>query len=512
MDTKERKKLERLKKKLKAQKKKEASAPKPASTAPSVPAKPAPNSLKRPAPEHPTAPATKKQDTTTKAFPVPSPYSGPEKFLTPSHPQFNEILKRSYVGFVHEPGTTLPRDFHEGMRSAFEKLRDNEYFQYDVVMAGGKHLSRTFVRRTLVGDYGITYKYLGLRIFAHVWDKPHCAPVFKSLYQLNQRMIERTKRSMKPTPPLCDYNLTLINYMEPDNPMLGLKADPTYDMGKVSVSWHADSSLQDYSSIGVYHSLLGNKKKKAPCDWRIAMRLSPEVPGAATTPPLVLPTDGGDVYYLNGDFNHFHQHMVLAGTAVRVSSTHRVAVTDEDTLQYIQGRVARALKSSANGNSPFRDGEVDAVREEQATLTVVEMDWIRQYWIQGVKHDELHTDWQGPMRKLEASWLVLEERTKTLVDALLKTQDIEHLKVLKAVLEGLRARQAGRDQFVHRMRDKVFKRIHADFQPTERPTWKSGILPKDLTDVIAKLNAHKEELEKEKKKQWKANHKKQQKK
>ncbi|CAK4256364.1 unnamed protein product [Aphanomyces euteiches] len=140
------------------------------------------------------------------------------------------------------------------------------------------------------------------------------------------------------------------------------------------------------------------------------------------------------------------------------------------------------------------------------------MDWIRQYWIQGVKHDELHTDWHGPMRKLEASWLVLEERTKTLVDALLKTQDIEHLKVLKAVLEGLRARQAGRDQFVHRMRDKVFKRIHADFQPTERPTWKSGILPKDLTDVIAKLNAHKEELEKEKKKQWKANHKKQQKK
>ncbi|KAF0719040.1 Aste57867_1324 [Aphanomyces stellatus] len=510
MDAKERKKLERQKKKIKAQQKKKAAPPPPKPTPPPSKGKAAPpaSGVKRPAAdaEHLSAPPAKKKDVAPKAMPLPSPYTGSEKYLTPAHPMFDEILARSFVGFVHENAAKLPKDLHAGMRLAFEKLRDKGYFQYDVVMAGGKHLSRTFVRRTLVGDFGITYKYLGLRIFAHAWNRPSSAPVFQSLYDLNQQMIARTKRSMVPAPPLCEYNLTLINYMEPDNPLLGLKDDPTYGMGKVSVSWHADSSLQDYSSIGVYHTLLPTKQKqpKTRCDWRIALRLSPEVPGADQTPPLVLPTDDGDAYYLNGDFNHFHQHMVLSGTAVRVSSTHRVAVTDEDTLQYIQARVKTAVVSSES-KTPFRLDEAEHVRVEQATITTVEMDWIRQYWIQGAKHDELHVDWQAPMQKLEGQWRLLEGRTKTLVDALLETHDTAHLKVLKAVLEGLRARQAGRDQFVHRMRDKVFKRIHADFQPMERPTWDETrrLLPKDLTDTIATLNTHKQALEKEKKKQWK---------
>jgi hypothetical protein len=40
----------------------------------------------------------------------------------------------------------------------------------------GTKLAPTFVRRTLVGENGITYKYLGLRMFAHPWA-PHVAHV-----------------------------------------------------------------------------------------------------------------------------------------------------------------------------------------------------------------------------------------------------------------------------------------------------------------------------------------------
>ncbi|RHY56488.1 hypothetical protein DYB30_005538 [Aphanomyces astaci] len=509
MDPKERKKLERQKKKAKALERKNAKKPNVASLKPvSQPT----TSHKRPSePSGSSAapPAKKQQIEKAKPLPVPSNYTGPEKFLTPSHPDFHDILTRSYVGFVHEPAAAQPREFHAGMRAAFEHLRDKGYFQYDVVMAGGKHLSRTFVRRTLVGNFGITYKYLGLRIFAHAWDIPSSAAVFRNLYALNQAIVARTKASASPAPPSCEYNLTLINYMEPDNPVLGLKDDPTYDMGKVSVSWHADSSLEDFSSIGVYHTLLPTKKgKKGPCDWRIAMRLSPDVPGAKTTPPLVVPTGDGDVYYLNGDFNHHHQHMVLSGTAVRVSSTHRVAVTAEDTLQYIQAKVTAALKSSAKDpQDKCRRGHADDVRHEQTTVTTLEMDWLRQYWIQGDKHNDLHVDWQQPMLALEASWRKLEARTKTLADALVQSHDVDDLKVLKAVLEGLRNRQVGRDQFIHRMKDKVFKRIAADFQPMERPVWTDWddvhLLPKDLTATIAALHAHKLVLESEKKRQWK---------
>ena len=156
--------------------------------------------------------------------------------------------------------------------------------------------------------------------------------------------------------------------MEPKHfTKLGLKDDPTYGMGKVSVSWHADSSLQvalprshphlpipipapipspspspsplpshlhphphprvsqDFSTIGVYHVIEGGhnhlqshrhhqRQSNDGCDWRIALRLSPELQRSSAklseVPPVVLPTDDGDAYYLFGDFNHDKQHAV----------------------------------------------------------------------------------------------------------------------------------------------------------------------------------------------------------
>lgn len=48
----------------------------------------------------------------------------------------------------------------------------------------------------------------------------------------------------------CAFNLTLINRMECSSAKRDLKPEPMFAMGKCSVSWHADSCLEDFSTIG----------------------------------------------------------------------------------------------------------------------------------------------------------------------------------------------------------------------------------------------------------------------
>ena len=273
-----------------------------------------------------------------------------KKFSTPTTDgsAYHQLLREHHAGFVVVPaGKVRPPDFHHAAKAALEKLRDAGYYQYDMVMAGGKNLSRTFVQRCLVGDPGITYKYLGLRLFAHAWSGPDVSSHFRDIYRMNQEKIRMTKEQVKQQPASnrsrgsCEYNLTLINYMEPACDAV-LKEEEFYGMGKASVSWHADSSLQDHSSIGVYHTL--PTQKACIWDWKIALRQNPDTPDVVQ--PVVVPTKSGDVYFLLGQFNHTHQHMVLAGsTTRRISSTHRVAVTDTDTYEYIRDRCSTALKS-----------------------------------------------------------------------------------------------------------------------------------------------------------------------
>jgi hypothetical protein len=156
--------------------------------------------------------------------------SSGKKFLTSQDgAEFEKLLKAKYQGFVHIPASQLtPHDFHQSSKAALERLRDANYYQYDVIMAGGKHSSRTFVKRTLVGDPGITYKYLGLRLFAHAWSGPRVPPALKDIGDMNQRMIEMTQQQGGKS---SDYNLTLINYMEPSShTKIGFKDEPQYGM------------------------------------------------------------------------------------------------------------------------------------------------------------------------------------------------------------------------------------------------------------------------------------------
>jgi hypothetical protein len=61
-------------------------------------------------------------------------------------------------------------------------------------------LAPTYVRRTLAGENGITYKYLGLRMFSHPWQ-PH-APHARSFPARDQSREDRVVASGALPPPL----------------------------------------------------------------------------------------------------------------------------------------------------------------------------------------------------------------------------------------------------------------------------------------------------------------------
>jgi alpha-ketoglutarate-dependent dioxygenase FTO len=59
-----------------------------------------------------------------------------------------------------------------------------------------------------------------------------------------------------------------------------------------------------------------------------------------------------------------------------------------------------------------------SVRVEQLALNEVEFEWIRQFFVQGAVHYELHTWWHEPIKVLLSFWLQLELRTKIVLQAL----------------------------------------------------------------------------------------------
>ncbi|KAG7347203.1 FTO catalytic domain containing protein [Nitzschia inconspicua] len=443
------------------------------------------------------------------------PVLSSRSFLTSNDNGFANYVKDHYPGFVHLPvvqyeQTLQQRDFHAYARQALERLRDASYYQYDIVMAGGKHSSRTFVKRTLVGEPGITYKYLGVRLFAHAWSGPLASPAMKAIGEVNRRMIEITKRM--PNPGLYNYNLTLINFMEPtSHTSIGFKEEANYGMGKVSVSWHADSSLESGSSIGVYHCF--PTQRAARWDWRIALRPSPDSNKPSNIAPVVVNTKDGDLYFLLGDFNENYQHCVLAGSqANRISSTHRVAVTAEDTYDYILKRVKIARKRfrlQLEGNEDEKTFKspspttLDAkiIRYCQRVLTELEMEWIAQYWLQGAEHDKMHVWWQRPMKTLEAYFSALEEYTYKLCQLCVNidTSDMAPVDVLKVLLAEFKSRQSLRRHWDERRGDKIYqRRISAEYRPVARPLFLSKEqqdgtklderLPKDLSSTIHQLS------------------------
>ncbi|CAM9201039.1 unnamed protein product [Ectocarpus sp. 4 AP-2014] len=495
-----------------------------------------------------------------------SGFRGPsDRFVEEAHPQFQEIVSTCYAGFHVEAPEALDAKVHEEARQAFDSLEEGGVFRADVTQPFGlgTKCAVTYVTRTLVGDPGTTYKYLGLRMFSHPWtttakeadpDGGHGSGVPSALRRvglLNDKLKERSLRLLRARGGgkgkarrergegdefgSCEFNVALINRMEPSDDRPDLKLEPTFGQDRCSVSWHADSCLENYSSIAVYHVTDpetknenanadgGDANPAVPANWRIALRVEPDAEGpsggklklAATVnessrvdraPAVAVALPSRSAYFLLDDFNHHHQHAVLAGQSHRWSSTHRVAKKQGHSFDYISGRCRTVLG----------DGHRRTLKQwktEQLTLAELEFEWIRQFYVQGRAHHALHSWWHGPLQVLLRFWSLLEAKTAVVVNTLQgaaewrfdhhqqqqsgvgvveaagagaddkrekkarqkrvrQRQAVESLGgrvAYSAIAEALGDRAEKRRQWAEREKDKVFERLPADSRPMSCP-------------------------------------------
>ena len=426
-------------------------------------------------------------------------------------------------------------------------------FLFDVVQPGKKRLTRTSVTRTLVGEPGSTYKYLGLRLFSHPWvdvDKDgnsisnssatemtggvtlrklgypkNTASALILMGVINSDLIERSNSMLKTNVapkvrPIglvgsAQFNLTLVNKMETTKE---LKRETEYGMGKVSVGWHRDSGLKDFSSIAVYQSLkevdpCSKKNDSSSSSWGVALRAMDGGAGGPipNMPPLLIPLPSGSLYYMLDDFNHNHEHAVIAGSggSIRYSSTHRVAREGQGTWQYIRDKVKRfpstAVMFGENHHSmnsstttalkTQRERLVIHVRALQNLMNEIEFEWLRQWFVQGRKHASLHPYWQHPIQVLCDSFCELERATSQILDALsnvgtmklLITEDLYDV-LIEALLERMKLRAFWREKY----RDPIFNDIPNDEQPfpcpcLDRVNCDKGQVREDLEVLVTNL-------------------------
>ena len=461
----------------------------------------------------------KRKRGTAESTPLPPEWAGATKksFLIPADgADFTSCLQQCYRGFHWEKPESLPSSLHTSFEKTFDAL--NELFLYDAVQPGGKRVSQTFVKRTLIGKPGSTYRYLGLRLFSHPWcpvDKEgdakldtdnndddngnsdgaiaslvalgyglKCASALIEMGTLNAELVKRTQlllqEQVSPHVPdglvgPSDYTLTLVNRMEPTNDKKDLKKETTYGMGKTSVSWHKDSGLMDFSSIAVYHTLTKisddyREDEDRPSDeWRVALRVASSIKDTKT-PPLAVSLPTGALYYLLDDFNHNHEHAVLAGgNQLRYSSTHRVAREGRGTWQYIRGKCRGVLASDKPTN---KQELVKISRAQQQLLTEIEFEWLRQWYVQGSLHSSLHVYWHNPMKCLEKYYqelVVMASHTLTLLQ---RASEGDHASLISEPLfdvfiETFEDRAKARHAWEERLADPIFDNMPQNVRPIQ---------------------------------------------
>ena len=346
---------------------------------------------------------------------------------------------------------------HDNIEKALLIMDKNGLFRTDVTQPFGlgTRCAKTYVTRCLLGEEGTTYKYLGLRMFAHPWKNSNHENKQKKgnnvvqledalhiVSELNDSLTQRTvihlnaldikrKKIMQSTKAVnkdealvkgrAKFDVALINRMIDTN---DLKREPSMGDGRCSVSWHADSSLEHFSSIGVYHTILSQdkvdnflQKKGAECKnetkrgnnhddssdrWSVALRVAHNSEGpesskrgtdiesavVTSAPPIAISLPSRSSYYLLDDFNHHHQHAVLVNdndksrakgaAGIRFASTHRL-LRESHNVHFILNRCKTACKN-------FNKKGPKIWRSEQLLLTEIESEWIRQFFIQGQGH------------------------------------------------------------------------------------------------------------------------------
>lgn len=324
------------------------------------------------------------------------------KNAKPYKESFRQALETSYEGFV------VDESIYDEYRAQkyMEQMLEDKYFRRDVTQPFGlgTKCAKTYVTRCVLGERGTTYKYLGLRMFAHPWDNTEIQKIGEKMTQRTQQHLKeldeiRARRNAPAPRGRSNFDICLINRMEAYD---DLKPEPTIGNAKTSVSWHADSSLEHFSTIAVYQTLIPPKTTNSNNgkQWYVALRVAhnSEGPQASRrgqavessivkeTPPIAASLPSGSAYYLLDDFNHHHQHTVLttgdmSSAGTRYSCTFRL-LRDSHNVEY---QLIRCQTVCSN----FHKKGSKLWRSEQLLLTEVESEWIRQFYIQGSQNHEL---------------------------------------------------------------------------------------------------------------------------
>jgi alpha-ketoglutarate-dependent dioxygenase FTO len=325
----------------------------------------------------------------------------------PYKESFQVALKTAYEGFVVDNSVGK----EQVVARYLEQIVKNKYLRRDVTQPFGlgTKCAKTYVTRCLMGEPGTTYKYLGLRMFAHPWERTEIEALGATLTQRARQHLQtlsekRSRRNAPRTKGRADFDICLINRMEARD---DLKSEPTIGNAKATVSWHADSSLEHYSTIAVYQTLVPPKKQTniIQCNdsqekWFVALRVAHNSEGPQSSrrgtdiessivkeaPPIAASLPSGSAYYLLDDFNHHHQHTVLtngdlASAGVRYSCTFRLLRESHN----VDHMIARCQAACSN----FHKKGSKLWRSEQLLLTELESEWIRQFYIQGSQHHDL---------------------------------------------------------------------------------------------------------------------------
>lgn len=389
---------------------------------------------------------------------------------------FARAIDTCYEGFAVDKGPSSSNDEkdaifnNERIQQALNVMDAHGLFRTDVTQPFGlgTKCAKTYVTRCLLGEDGTTYKYLGLRMFAYPWSPKKreseankdseiesLDDALTEIGYLNKTLTNRTEIHLKDLEsqrrdrsgssasqngPLirgrAKFDVALINRMvnSPD-----LKLEPTQRKDKCSVSWHADSSLEHYSSIAVYQTYITEEngpskieeENKLANKWSIALRVAHDSEGPSAsrrgtsidaavitdTPAIKASLPSRSAYYLLDDFNHHHQHAVLCNNenidlkGVRYASTHRL-LRESHNILFVLDR-CKTVINQFNKKGPKQ------WTSEQLLLTHIESEWIRQFYIQGSGHKEnLWKYWEEPICQLLKYWSQLENRTNQVIELL----------------------------------------------------------------------------------------------
>ncbi len=363
-----------------------------------------------------------------------------------------------------ESNREVGKMLHKRICKSFECLLNNEYLENQFIFSNKEWKLSSHVKRVLLGDRGVTSCYLGSRNFAiegwgeYLSDPPkqdtvvlsateiYCS--FQDAYEYFHRKkndhregisaniaaFEELKLSLQK---ICDehrklnfsklagdnldpppLNVVIINYFSNSNS--GFRSLEPYCKNSTPkyqvLHWHRDKNLPYNSDIATYsYNYKGERKpvekdhngdcanelkidKMKETHWSVSLK----IPWDTKNPVLNISLQSGDTYFFLGDFNDTHQHTLLSTSQSgdcpggRFSATYRCARLDCDQWQNMWAKLSKVFTADL-----FMDSNSSKFLRYLELRLVIEFDWLRQFWVNGLKHAFLRYSWVLKMRDAE---------------------------------------------------------------------------------------------------------------